>query len=135
MTMNERTFDPETAAYVSLATFRRNGKEVRTPVWIAGSGGRYYGFSAGNAGKVKRIRANPRIRLAACDAAGRVRSPRGDRHRAARVANEPEVVARAYVLLRGKYGWRMQVLDFFARLTGRHARRAIIGIDSWNLTS
>lgn len=77
MTMNERTFDPETAAYVSLATFRRNGKEVRTPVWIAGSGGRYYGFSAGNAGKVKRIRANPRIRLAACDAAGRVRSPWG----------------------------------------------------------
>ena len=56
--------------YVSLATFRRNGREVRTPVWLAKVDVRYYLFSEGKAGKVKRIRANGRARLAACDLRG-----------------------------------------------------------------
>lgn len=130
---NARAFDPQTAAYVSLASFRRNGKEVLTTVWIAGSDGRYYVFSAGNAGKVKRIRANPSLRLAACDAAGRVLSSWIDG--TARVVNDPEVIARAYALLRGKYGWRMRLLDFLARLSGRYVRRAIIEIDAPNFAS
>ena len=61
---------PGTDSYVSLATFRRDGREVRTPVWIAGDGPEYFIFSAGNAGKVKRIRANPRVRVASCNARG-----------------------------------------------------------------
>jgi uncharacterized protein len=59
------SFDPAKAKYVSLATYRRNGVEVRTPVWIARAADRYYIFSAGDAGKVKRIRATPRVRMAA----------------------------------------------------------------------
>src|SRR5262245_32779271 len=64
------SFDPAVERYVNLATYRRNGAEVRTPVWIAGEGDRYYVFSAGEAGKVKRIRVTPRVRLAACDMRG-----------------------------------------------------------------
>ena len=59
-----------TPKYVNLATFRRNGVEGRTPVWMAALDGRGYVFSAGDAGKVKRIRATPRVRLAACNARG-----------------------------------------------------------------
>ncbi len=109
---------------MSLSTYRRDGREVRTPVWIAEADGRYYLFSAGGAGKVKRIRANGRARLAACDFRGVVKSDwlaaRG------RIVNEPEVVARAYASLGEKYGWRMGVGDFFSKLSGRYARRAII---------
>ena len=58
--MKSWPFDPAVESYVNLATFRRNGREVRTPVWIAGADCLYYVFSEGNAGKVKRIRANGR---------------------------------------------------------------------------
>lgn len=72
--VNSPRFDPAAEKYVSLARYRRNGTEVKTPVWIAEMAGRYYVFSAGDAGKVKRIRATPRVRLAACDVRGYVRS-------------------------------------------------------------
>ena len=41
------------AQYVSLATFRRDGRQVRTPVWVAPHEGRLYVFSECDAGKVK----------------------------------------------------------------------------------
>jgi hypothetical protein len=40
--MNSSSFEPATEQYVSLATYRRNGAEVKTPVWIAGVAERYY---------------------------------------------------------------------------------------------
>jgi PPOX class probable F420-dependent enzyme len=120
---------PGDARYVSLATFRRDGREVRTPVWIAEAGGRLYAFSAGDAGKVKRIRATRRVRLAACDARGRV-TPGARWHDGhARIAPEPEVAERAYAALRRKYGWQMRLLDFTSGLAGRRSRRALIEID------
>jgi len=107
-----------------LATYRRDGREVRTPVWIAEVEPNYYVFSEGGAGKVKRIRANARARLAACDWRGRPSSGWLDAH--ARLVEEPELVERAYAALRRKYGWRMAVTDFFSKLSGRYDRRAII---------
>jgi hypothetical protein len=50
--MNVQYFEPATEKYVNLATYRRNGVEVKTPVWIAELAGRYYVFSAGDAGKI-----------------------------------------------------------------------------------
>ena len=72
--MQAPAFDPAVEKYVSLASFRRNGVEVKTPVWIAPMNGRHYVFSEGDAGKVKRIHATPRVRLAACDLRGKVKS-------------------------------------------------------------
>lgn len=109
---------------MSLATYRRDGREVRTPVWLAEADGRYYLFSEGRAGKVKRIRANDRARLAACDYRGGVKSEWLDAR--GRIVNEPDVIARAYASLRKKYGWRMAIGDFFSKLSGRYAKRAII---------
>jgi len=113
--------------YVSLASFRRDGREVRTPVWIAESGGRLYAFSAGDAGKVKRIRATRRVRLAACDARGKLH---GEWHEGtARIVAEAATCDRAYAALRRKYGWQMWLLDLASRLTGRLGRRALIEIE------
>ena len=122
--MNPWPFDPAKERYVSLATFRRNGKEVRTPVWLAGTQGRYYLFSEGKAGKVKRIRANGRACIAACTYSGDIRS---DWLKAeARIVNEPEVINHAYRALRDKYGWQMKMGDIFSKLFGRYPKRAII---------
>lgn len=115
------------ARYVSLATFRRDGREVRTPVWIAGSGGRLYVFTEASAGKTKRIRAQGRARLAPCTAGGRVTGEWVDA--TARIVDAPEAVIRAYAALRAKYGWQMRLIDWMSRLSGRYAGRAIIELE------
>ena len=122
--MNQLPFDPAEERYVSLATFRRNGKEVRTPVWIAKSEDCYYVFSEGKAGKVKRIRANGKTRLAACTFRGDIRSNWLESK--ARIVAEAEIIERAYVALRTKYGWQMKIGDVFSKLIGNYDKRAII---------
>jgi uncharacterized protein len=112
--------------YLSLGTFRRNGAEVRTPVWFAALDAKLYVFSAGDAGKVKRLRHSPRARVAPCDARGGVRG--GWRETTARVVTDRRLIERVRAALRAKYGWQLRLLDALARLTGRLERRAWIEI-------
>jgi PPOX class probable F420-dependent enzyme len=113
--------------YVSLATRRRDGREVRTPVWLVQLGGRYYVFSADDAGKVKRVRAQGRALLAPCSARG---APHGDWHAArARLVDDAALLAAVYDALRAKYGWQMRLLDWLSKLAGRHHRRAVIELE------
>jgi len=121
---NPLPFDPAVEPYVSLATFRRSGVEVPTPVWIAATGGRYYVISTGEVGKVKRIRNNPRVRLAACDMRGKVRGEWIE-GTAALVPELPSGVSQA---MRAKYGLQVRMLDFFSRLFGKIDKRAYIEI-------
>ena len=119
---------PELAGhrYLSLATYRKNGAEVRTPVWFAAGDGKLFVFSAGDAGKVKRLRNSPRARVAPCDARGGVRGPW---HKAAgRLLTDQPSIEQAHALMRTKYGRQMRLADLFARLLGRLRRRAWIEI-------
>jgi uncharacterized protein len=125
--MNSQPFDPATEKHVILATYRRNGVEVKTPVWIAKVAERYYVFSAGDAGKVKRIRATPRVRLAACDLRGNVRS--GWMEARTRIVSDPDLILQVRRALRDKYGFLMRVTDVLATITGRIRRRAYIEIE------
>ena len=113
--------------YASLATRRRNGAEVRTPVWFAEAGGRIYVFTAGESGKVKRLRHTPGVRLAPCDARGAIRGPWRDG--TARFLHDVAATGGAHAALRAKYGWQMRVLDLFSWLTGRIGRRVWIEIE------
>ena len=108
--------------YVSLATFRKSGTPVATPVWFAAVDGRLYVVSAGNAGKVKRIRNASRARVAPSDVRGRVTGPWQEA--TARVITDPLAIERAGAALRAKYGWQVRILNFVSRLTGRAQRRA-----------
>ncbi len=102
----------ERAQYVSLSTFRRNGDAVATPVWFATDNGKIYLYSALHAGKMKRVRANGKASVSACDMKGRV--PAG-----ATVATGTAVELAAdrgtYVhgLLNKKYGWKKHTMEFF----------------------
>ncbi len=113
--------------YVSLATFRKNGREVRTPVWIARKAARLYVWTNGTSGKVKRVRANGRARLAPCDARGKVRGEWVDAR--ARMLDDPQAMQRGLETVIGKYGWQMHLALFAARLSGRYAQRAVIEIE------
>jgi PPOX class probable F420-dependent enzyme len=120
--------DLDREAYISLATFRRDGRAVQTPVWFARRGERLYVFTENDAGKVKRLRNGPSARVAACNVRGGLR---GDWIEArGRVVADSGTEREAYAALRAKYGWQMRLVDFFSRLTGRIDSRAIVELES-----
>ena len=112
--------------YFSLATFRKTGKEVATPVWFAERDGRYYLFSEARAGKVKRLRNSSRARVAACNVSGVVP---GEWHDArATLLDDAEAIATAHRTMRAKYGVQMRITDLLASLSGRIKKRAWIEV-------
>ena len=114
------------ARYVNLATFRRDGREVRTPVWMAEAAGRHFVFTARTLGKVKRLRRNPRLRLAVCDMRGALRSDWLDGHAA--FVSDPVDQTLGYQALRAKYGWQMRLIDLGSWLSGRMSQRELLEI-------
>ena len=112
--------------YLSLATFRRDGGAVPTPVWFAEVDGLLYVFTAGDAGKVKRLRHSSRARVAPCDIRGHVEGDWQDA--TARIVTDGRAIQRARGAFRMKYGWRLRLLDLGSRLSGRIHRRAWIEI-------
>jgi PPOX class probable F420-dependent enzyme len=59
--------------YLSITSFRRDGSGVATPVWFATEGDRLFVMTALGSGKVRRIRRNPFVSIAACSARGQLR--------------------------------------------------------------
>jgi len=110
--------------YLSLESYRKTGDPVRTPVWFAEHDGQLYIYSLADAGKVKRIRNNPSIRVAPCDVRGgnvgewieataRIEDPGGERF--------------GMSLLTKKYGLMKRLGDLFSgKLLGR--KRVVISI-------
>jgi len=117
----------EKGSYISFATRKRSGDYVATPVWFAPEGHSYYLFSAGGAGKVKRLRNFSEARIAPCTVSGRVTGTWHDTQ--AYLLNTPAENKQALAALRRKYGWQMAIGDIFAKLTGKMARRQYIRVD------
>jgi hypothetical protein len=115
------------AKYLSLATFRKSGAAVATPVWFAEHGGRYYFYSAGDAGKVKRLRNSDRARVAACDIRGKVLGPWLEAR--ARVIDDPAKIAAGARAIHAKYGLQSRLGDVLSTAAGRIQRRAWIEIE------
>ena|SRR5215831_4045199 len=61
--------------YISLATFRKSGAAVYTPIWFAEENGRLYFMTSSKTGKFKRIRNNPLARIAPCTVRGKITGP------------------------------------------------------------
>jgi uncharacterized protein len=109
--------------YLSLESYRKNGTPVSTPVWFAEDDGVFYVYSLANAGKVKRIRNNPRVRIMPCDIRG---NPKGEWADAeARIADAATAV-KGHKLLNKKYGLLKRVGDVFSKL--RKRERAVVTI-------
>jgi PPOX class probable F420-dependent enzyme len=120
------SFDPATTSYVSLETYRKTGVGVATPVWVATLDTRHYVFSESRAGKVKRLRNNPRVKIAACNFSGNVSSEwlAGQ----VRIVTEPALVRRVYAEFIKKYGWQIRLTNVLSRLSGRYHQRAMLEI-------
>lgn len=59
--------------YLSITSYKRDGTGVATPVWFIMQDGRLLVETDAASGKVKRIRRNPAVQVAACTARGRLR--------------------------------------------------------------
>lgn len=119
--------DARTDRYVSLATFRKDGREVRTPVWISAADGRTFVYTNVNSGKVKRIRNNGRVRVAPSDFRGNVKGEWVEAK--ARLLEDPTEREHGIRALVDKYGWQMRLALFLSRLSGRYQERAIIELE------
>ena len=115
--------------YLNLATFRRSGAEVKTPIWFASDPQdprRLWMYSNGKSGKVKRIRNSGRSRVAACNARGGVHGPWLEA--SSRIESDPRQMARAFDLLIQKYGWQARLLLVGARLANTWKDRTILEV-------
>jgi PPOX class probable F420-dependent enzyme len=61
--------------YISLATFRKNGTPVFTPVWFAEENGHLYVMTNSKTGKAKRLRNNPQVQIAPSSIRGKITGP------------------------------------------------------------
>lgn len=114
--------------YVSLETFKKDGTGVKTPVWAARVGDALYVVTDGTSYKVKRLRRNPRTRIAGCNGSGS--KIRTDWFEATGTILEPGPEwDAAHAALGKKYGIQYAGLNFFSRLGGRMGRRAMLRFD------
>jgi PPOX class probable F420-dependent enzyme len=110
--------------YLNLETFKKSGEGVKTPVWFAAdpstnldsSEARLYVYTIGDSGKAKRIRNNPRVRIAPCTMRGEVL---GDWVEARAEIVTGDAAARGMQLLNKKYFPLKQILGFFATFSRR----------------
>ena len=109
--------------YLSIESFRKDGRGVRTPVWFAEGDGVYYVYTLADSYKIKRIRNNPRIRIAPCDARGGVK---GEWVEATATILDENGERRAHELLNAKYGLIKRAMDVISKR--RQNKRAAIAI-------
>src|SRR6476660_4120675 len=102
--------------YLSLESYRKDGRAVATPVWFAEEGGVFYIYSLADAGKVKRIRNNSRVRIAPCDIRGKLK---GSWVNAEAQFLDAGAAQYAHKLLNQKYGLVKLMGDFFSKLRKR----------------
>jgi uncharacterized protein len=96
--------------YISLTTFRSDGTQASTPVWVVSDDGtRLLVWAGASTWKVRRIRSNPDVLVAASGFRGKEMGPRHQGR--ARVIHDLDIEP----LIRRKYGWQRRLLDLVNR--------------------
>lgn len=99
-------------SYINLTTFRKNGEPVSTPLWFAFHEGKLHATTEPDSGKMKRIRNNPSVLLAPCNAWGKEKGPRVE-GLARSVEDEP--TAEAEAALYNKYRLGLGLFQLFGQ--------------------
>ncbi len=120
-TSGSKFADLKQEKYLSLITLRKSGVAVPTPVWFAAAGETLYIGTDGDSGKVKRLRNNPAVTVAACTSRGKLTGPvieaRG------RVVDNPVEQTQAEGVLAKKYGIMRRVFYGMITVSGLVRRR------------
>lgn len=110
--------------YLTLETYRKSGAGVRTPVWFAAApeeagDSKLYVYSTADSGKAKRIRRMGAVKIAPCDARGKVTGSWVEAHAVIVGGEEFDLGMR---LLDRKYWPWKQLLNLTSRLFAQHQR-------------
>ncbi len=104
--------------YISLETYRRNGTGVKTPVWFALMDDSLVVVTNGNSYKVKRLRRNTAIKVAACNVNGK--KILGPFHEGTgEIVEDSAAESSALGALKKKYGLQWRIFAMGSRLAGR----------------
>jgi PPOX class probable F420-dependent enzyme len=96
----------------NLTTFRKSGEPVVTPVWYVVLDGKLYVRTGANAGKVKRIRNNPRVSLAPATVRGKQTGPESEARARILGRGEERLAEKAMKCLKQRYK-TMPLVDLF----------------------
>jgi uncharacterized protein len=111
---------------ISLETYRRNGQPVRTPVWFLEENGILYVHTDDNTGKAKRIRRNPKVRVAPSHFRGKPKAEYIDAR--AELETSPDFVVKYHKQIYKKYGIQATLTRFIQRFSRSKAKDIIIVI-------
>jgi uncharacterized protein len=111
---------------ISLETYRRNGEPVRTPVWFLEENGILYVHTDDSTGKVKRIRRNPKVRLAPSHFRGKPKAEYIDAQ--AELETSPATIEEYHSKIYKKYGLQGTFTKFIQRFSRSKANDVIIAI-------
>ncbi|MEJ5945680.1 PPOX class F420-dependent oxidoreductase [Pseudokineococcus basanitobsidens] len=89
--------------YVSLVTYRADGSERPTPVWLVRDGDVLRVTTGATSAKVRRARRDPRATVTPCDARGRLEDGAATTSVAVEVSDDAAEVRRTNELLRRKH--------------------------------
>lgn len=95
--------------FVALTTYRKSGVAVTTPIWFAQVGDRLYCLTEPEAGKLKRLRNNPKVEVAPCNVRGKLTGP--SEPALARPLTSPAEQATADAALGKKYGLQKKLFQ------------------------
>lgn len=111
---------------ISLETYRKNGEPVRTPVWFLEENGILYVHTDDSTGKVRRIRKNPKVRVAPSHFRGKPKTDYVDAR--AELETSPETVKKYHSQIYKKYGLQGTFTRFLQRFSMSEANDVIIAI-------
>ena len=121
-------FDHENV--ISLETYRKDGQPVRTPVWFLKEDDILIVHTDDTTGKIKRIRRNPKVRVAPSKFRG---EPKADYIDAiTQLETDPETVKKYYLLIYKKYGLIGSLTRAMQRFSRSKAKDIIIRITPQN---
>ena len=113
--------------YLNLATYRKNGNLVPTPVWFVQDQDGLYVRTIANSGKVKRVRNNPQVQVAVCDARGNLL---GDWFQARAQLVDEETAEKVNSWLRKKYGLQKLFFELFGKLNKSESVTLFIALEN-----
>ncbi len=117
--------------YISLTTFRRDGRPVTSPVWFIREDDYLFVRTRAQFGKVKRIRNDPHVVIAPCTFFGKVAGGAFDATAHIVGSGEEQRLERRF---NEEYGLEKRIIDLVVALDARLHRRTLtcmfLGLDT-----
>lgn len=112
---------------MNLRSFRKDGTPVDTPLWVVVIDGKLGSYTDDRSYKVKRLRRNSRVEVAACNVWGLRSTPWYPA--VCRIVEPAEQRERIFELIERKYGIHWYMSLWGSRLTGRVAHRVVLEVE------